>query len=79
MLALDAGRPGLHGVAAVSGRDDSVLAATARHAGIACVALNDFRMGKAVTPGALLLGFAAFTPETIERALWRLAQVLRET
>ncbi|SNS89073.1 MULTISPECIES: PLP-dependent aminotransferase family protein [unclassified Azospirillum] len=81
MLSLEAAGAGLHLLARLApglGIGDTSLSAQAQAARLDVPALSHYRHGPAPAgdPGALLLGYAAFTPERISRAAERLAQVL---
>lgn len=73
---VSSGQAGLHCLAWTRGIQDSDVAAEARRAGIACLALNDFVMDADDVPGALVLGFAAFSPDTISDGLKDLARII---
>lgn len=84
MLTLEAGNAGLHILARLApglGIGDSSLSAQAQAARIDVPALSHYRHGPAPIgdKGALVLGYAAFTPEKISRAAERLAQVLERS
>ena len=63
---------GLHTVAHTPGQDDSALAACVRRAGLACSALSDFTTGDIGIEPALLLGFAAHSPQSLTDGVARL-------
>jgi GntR family transcriptional regulator/MocR family aminotransferase len=84
LLTLEAGNAGLHILARLTpglGIGDNSLSAQAQAARIDVPALSHYRHGPApaADTGALVLGYAAFSPEKISRAAERLAQVLERT
>jgi GntR family transcriptional regulator/MocR family aminotransferase len=74
-VTVDPVQAGLHVVAELHQGADGPLAAKARRRGFDCSALSDFSLG---TPSrqALLLGFAAFTNDVIERSVADLSRAL---
>ena len=77
LVSIDPAQAGLHALVHLDGVRDSPLAAKARRNGFACSALSDFAFGDGQNSGqALLLGFAAFPPEAIDRGVQALAEVL---
>lgn len=80
-IAVDAASSGLHLVGRLSpsvGVDDATLSALAAQARIALPAISACRRGPGIAgdPGAVVLGYAAFTPERLARAAERLAGVI---
>lgn len=83
-LAVEAAPAGLHLTARLApdlGFSDRTLSAQARTARLVAPSLADYRHIPAAPndPGALVLGYAAFTPEKLRRAAERLAQVIDRT
>lgn len=74
-LHVRSGQAGLHCLAWTRGLQDSKVAAEVRSSGVACLALNDFVIDADV-PSALILGFAAFSPDTINDALRDVARII---
>lgn len=78
-INVDATGSGLHLVGQLSpslGIDDAGLSARAAQARIALPAMSAFRRSSVGDPGAVILGYAAFTPERLSRAAERLAAVI---
>lgn len=80
-IQVDAASSGLHLVGRLTptlGIDDAALSSLAAQARIALPALSSYRRGPGMAgdPGAVALGYAAFTPERLSRAAERLASVL---
>ncbi len=76
VVTFDPAQPGLHVVARPTSGGDAALAAMARRAGLECLALSTFSERGGAAPQALLLGFAAFAPNVLARAVKRLASSL---
>lgn len=80
-IGLEAAGSGLHLIGRLSssiGVDDTALSALAAQARIALPAVSAYRRtaGPSGDPGAVVLGYAAFTPERLARAAERLAGVI---
>ena len=80
-ISVEAASSGLHLVGRLSptlGVDDAALSALAAQARITLPAISSCRRTPGMTgdPGAVVLGYAAFTPERLSRAAERLAGVI---
>ena len=72
-VEFDPVQAGLHVVARIAGLSDTAVAAQARQIGLGCYAMSDFASDESRADPALLLGFAAYSPASLDRAVKQLA------